>query len=304
MDPILGAALRSWDWRIEIIVILAAAGIIFSVGWLRLRNRTRGSNAGNRWRAGATWRPFVYVLGLLILALALMSPIDVLGTQLFTIHMVQHVLLVMIIPPLLLLANPIVFILWGLPTSSRKAVGGWLGPNARPRKIIKAITGVGIVWLAYVIVIWGWHDPLAYSLALRSNIAHDLEHISFFVVAMIFWWHIIGAGPKIHSSLSYGGRFAYAISAIPPIMIAGIVIAFAKEPIYSHYELVPRLWNISVMEDQRIAGVIMWVPGSMMYIVAALIVVGRWLQKEESKPSLPESNWAADEALLAPGIKK
>ena len=76
-------------------------------------------------------------------------------------------------------------------------------------------------------------------------------------------------------------------------------IAFATGPIYSYYEAMPRLWGISVMEDQRIAGVIMWVPGSMMYIVAALIVVGRWLQKEEQKPALPQSSWATDEALAA-----
>ncbi len=304
MDPTLSAALRSWDWRVEIIIILAAAGIIFIIGWLRLRKRSRASTGGNRSRVGAPWRPLVYVLGLLILGLALMSPIDVLGAQLFMIHMVQHVLLLMIIPPLLLGANPLVFILWGLPRNPRKVLGGWLGPKAWPRKSIKAITGVGVVWLAYVIVIWGWHDPQVYSFALRSNLAHDLEHLSFFVVGMLFWWHIVGSGPRIHRPLSYGGRFAYTISAIPPIMIAGIDIAFAQTPIYSHYEAVPRLWAITVLEDQQIAGVIMWVPGSMMYIAAALVVAARWLKKEERKPVLPESNWAADEALAAHGIEK
>ncbi len=300
----MSAALSSWDWRVEIIIFLAVVGIIFFTGWLRLRKRTRGSNGGNRWRAGAPWRPFVYVFGLLLLGSALMSPIDVLGKQLFTMHMVQHVLLIMIIPPLLLLANPLVFLLWGLPKNLRKTVGGWLGPKTRPRKTIKAITGVGAVWLAYTVVIWGWHDPQVYSFALRSNLAHNLEHLSFFVIGMLFWWHIIGSGPKIHRPLSFGGRFAYTISAIPPIMIAGIVIAFAQTPIYSHYEAVPRLWGITVLEDQQIAGVIMWVPGSMMYLVAALIIAARWLKKEERKPVLPETNWAADEALAAPAIEK
>ncbi len=304
MDPVLSAALRSWDWRVELIIILASAGIIYSIGWLRLRKRTLNQKSRNRWRAGAAWRPLIYNLGLLILAVALMSPIDVLGSQLFMMHMVQHLLLVMIIPPLLLLANPLVFFLWGLPFGSRKLVGGWLRPGSQPRKSIKALTGVGIVWLAYVIVIWGWHDPNAYSFALRNNLVHDLEHLSFFIVAMLFWWHIIGSGPRIHKPLSAGSRFAYTISAIPPIMIAGIAIAFAQDPIYPHYDAVPRLWGISTLEDQRIAGVLMWVLGSMMYIIAALIIVARWLQKEESKPWLPESKWATEETLAAPGVEK
>ena len=86
-------------------------------------------------------------------------------------------------------------------------------------------------------------------------------------------------------------------------MIAGLAITFATEPIYSFYEAMPRLWGISVMDDQRIAGVIMWVVGSMMYMIAALIIAARWLQSEEVKPALPESAWASDDALAAPGMQ-
>ena len=87
-------------------------------------------------------------------------------------------------------------------------------------------------------------------------------------------------------------------------MLAGLAIVFASGPIYTYYEAMPRIWGLSVMEDQKIGGVIMWVPGSMMYILAALILISRWLQQEERKPALPQSAWAIDEALAAPGIKK
>lgn len=304
MDPVLSATLRSWDFRIEVVLILLIAGTLFVRGWWLLRQRTRSRAGENRWQAGAAWRPIAYLSGLFLLGITLMSPIDVLSSQLFTMHMIQHVLLVMIIPPLILLANPMPFSLWGLPKEARKGVGGWFSSGSRLRKVLKALTGAGFVWLAYVIVIWGWHDPYAYNLALENGIIHDIEHITFILVAMLFWWHIIGAGPRIHRSLSPAARFAFTLSAIPPIMIAGVAIAFADEPIYPYYDALPRLWGLSTLQDQRIAGIIMWIPGSMMYMIAGLILVAHWLQKEETKPWLPESSWATDEALAAPGMKK
>jgi cytochrome c oxidase assembly factor CtaG len=207
MDPVLSAALRSWDWRAEIILILAFASILYSVGWWRLRKRTSDRHGFSRWQAAAKWRPSLYLGGLLLLAIALMSPIDVLSSYLFTAHMIQHLLLVMVIPPLIQLANPLPFLLWGLPSPYRLAAGSWFGPRSRLRRTLKHLTGVGIIWLAYVIIIWGWHDPNAYNIALQNSIVHDLQHLSFFVVAMLFWWHIIGAGPRIHRRLSPLARF-------------------------------------------------------------------------------------------------
>ena len=303
MDPLLRATLTSWDWRVEVIIVLLIAGTLYTRGWWRLRRRSSSKPGHNRWHARAAWRPLVYLGGLLILGIALMSPIDVLASQLFSFHMVQHVLLVMVVPPLLLLANPLPFSLWGLPDKMRSPAGGMLRRGSPIRNSLRKATGTGLVWMAFVIVYWGWHDPNAYDLALRSSLVHDLEHITFFVVSVLFWWHATGAGPRIHRPMSQGLRFAFLLSAVPISMVAGLAITFAKEPIYSYYEAMPRLWGISVMDDQRIAGVIMWVVGGMMYMLAALIIVARWLQKEEGKPALPESAWATEKALEAPGIE-
>lgn len=303
MDPLLRATLTSWDWRVEVILVLITAGTLYTVGWWRLRQRSATRLSRHRWHAKARWRPVAYLSGLLILGIALMSPIDVLASQLFTMHMVQHVLLVMIVPPLLLIANPLPFSLWGLPGSLRTKAGALLKREAPFRKGLKKLTSAGLVWMAFVIVYWGWHDPNAYDLALRSAFVHDLEHITFFAGSVLFWWHAIGAGPRIHRPMSQGIRFAFLLSAVPISMVAGLAITFATQPIYGYYEAMPRLWGISVMDDQRIAGVIMWVLGSMMYMIAALIIAARWLQREESKPSLPESAWATDDALAAPGME-
>lgn len=304
MDPVLRATLFSWDWRLEVILVLTVAGALYLAGWLRVRGRSGNRKNRSRWQLGAGWRPLAYLGGLFILAVALMSPIDVLGAQLFTMHMVQHVLLVMVVPPLLLLANPLPSLLWGLPMNVRVRAGPILGRRAVFRRWLRKISGPGIVWMTFVVIFWGWHDPAVYTLALSNAFIHDLEHITFFLVAMFFWWHVVGAGPRIHRRLSSVGRAAYVLSAIPPTMIAGIAIAFATKPLYSYYEAMPRLWGLSALEDQQIAGVIMWVPGSMMYMIAALILIGRWLQVEAEKPALPESAWANDEALIAPGWKE
>jgi putative membrane protein len=303
MDPLLRATLTSWDWRVEIILVLALAGTLYTFGWRRLRQRTSYRQSKNRWHAGASWRPIAYISGLLILGIALMSPIDVLASQLFIFHMIQHVLLVMVVPPLLLLSNPLPFTLWALPKNLRSSTAGLLRRKSPFRRGLKKATGAGLVWMAFVIVYWGWHDPNAYDLALRSSLVHDIEHITFFLVSLLFWWHVMAAGPRIHRPMSQGMRFAYLLSAIPITMLAGLAITFSTGPIYSYYEAMPRLWGISVMDDQRIAGVIMWVVGSMMYMVAALIIAARWLQQEEMKPAIPEATWASEDALAAPGVE-
>ncbi|MGH2537845.1 MAG: cytochrome c oxidase assembly protein, partial [Candidatus Promineifilaceae bacterium] len=202
------------------------------------------------------------------------------------------------------LARPLPVVLWGLPRPLRERGGELLAGRSPLRRLLKRAAGPGQTWLVYIMVYWGWHDPHLYNLALGHEWVHDLEHISFFGVAVLYFWHIVGAGPLIHRRLPYLLRMAYALAAVPVNMIAGVAIAFAEQPLYAFYAAMPRLWGLSLMDDQRIAGVIMWIPGSMMFVLAALVLAGRWLQQEERKPALTERDWAADEAVLAPGWRR
>ncbi len=297
MDPVLRALLLSWDLRIEIIISLVLMGSIYTHGWWHLH-----SQPANRHRLANRWRLAAYLGGLFILGVALMSPIDVLGGQLFFMHMIQHLLLVMIIPPLLLIANPLPFFMWGLPARARHQAGRLLGRGSAFRRGLYTLTAPGLVWMAFVAFLLGWHDPNAYNAALRSDLIHDLEHVTFFATAMLFWWLIIGAGPRLRS-LSNGVRLALVLITVPVNMAAGVVIAFASQPIYTYYTTVPRLWGMTAQLDQMIGGVIMWIPGSMMYLIAALIIISRLIQTEANKEPLPESEWATDEAMIAPGLK-
>lgn len=297
MDPVLSALLLSWDLRVEIIISLVLAGGLYTRGWWRLRRRTN-----SRATLATGWQLAAYLGGLVILGLALMSPIDVLGGQLFFMHMIQHKLMVMIAAPLLLIANPLPFFLWGLPARLRRQAGGALNRRSPIRRGLFVLTAPGLAWMAFVAVYLGWHDPNAYNAALRSDFVHDVEHLTFFFTAILYWWYVIGAGPRLRSP-SRGARVAFLLATVPVNMAAGVTISFASQPIYTYYTTVPRLWDISVMLDQMISGVIMWIPGSMMYLLAALILISRLVQTEANKAPLPESEWATDEAMLAPGLK-
>lgn len=100
---------------------------------------------------------------------------------------------------------------------------------------------------------------------------------------MLFWWRITGAGPRVHQKMSLLGRVALAIAGVPPNMILGVFLAFASEPLYSFYVEMPRITSLSALEDQALSGIIMWIPGSMMYIIAALVLLFTWMRGEEKK---------------------
>jgi cytochrome c oxidase assembly factor CtaG len=217
-------------------------------------------------------------------------------------HMIQHLLLVMIAPPLLLLANPMPVMMWGLPTSLRLEVGRWLRPEATFRRVVRTVTTPGLVWLYFVAVLIGWHDANLYDATLQYELVHDFEHITFFVTAVLFWWHVIGAAPRIHRHMSPGVRVGYALSVVPATALTGIAIAFASKPIYTHYTTVPRLGTMTVVQDQMLGGVIMWIPGSMMYIVAALILIGRVVLRSEDDKPATEPAQASEASTKTTGI--
>ncbi|GAB4442399.1 MAG: cytochrome c oxidase assembly protein [Anaerolineae bacterium] len=309
MDPATSALLRSWDWRADVTIILLLLGTVYLLGWGRLRyaayqRSSRQLPGPNRRHLAAGWRLAVYLIGLLAIAVALMSPIDVLSSQLFFIHMIQHLLLQMIVAPLLLLANPFPFLLWGLPEKARNRVMRLFKPKASFRRGLRQFTAPGVTWLLYVGGLLAWHDPNAYNAALRSQWVHDMEHLTFFLGAMLFWWHVIGAGPHLHGRFNRGARIAFLLVTVPVNMFVGVFIAFSSQPIYTYYTTVPRLGGLTVLEDQMLAGVIMWIPGSMMYLMAALVLIVGWVQAEAGKKPLPEATWATQEAMIAPGLER
>lgn len=277
MNDSLRLFLLSWEFRPDVTLILLLAGILYGRGWYRLRRRGRGQGA-NGWRLAA------YLSGLFAIALALLSPIDVFQSVLFFMHMIQHLLLVMVAPPLLLLANPMPFVLWGLPRQLRRRLGLLFRPSAPLRRALRRSTTPGISWATFIAILIGWHDPNAYNASLRYGWLHDIEHLTFFFSGMLYWWHVVGAAPRLHKPLPFAMRLIYLIGAVPFNMLLGVAIAFATQPIYTYYLSVPRVWGISALNDQQIGGAIMWIPGSMMYLLAVLVIVSRFASADSDRP--------------------
>ncbi len=272
MDPTLRAFLTSWDLRPEIILPLGLGVWFYTAGWRKLRGRGSG-------RLAAGWRLAAFLSGTAIVFISLMSAIDSFSADLFLMHMIQHLLLIMIAAPLIMLSNPFPFIIWGMPAGPKIGLA-LFGPQATFRKLLRRISGPGIIWMAFVASLWGWHDPGAYDAALKSDLIHDLEHLSFYLTALLLWWHVVQSGPRIHRRLSPAARIAYILSIVPANLVAGVAISFAGEPIYRHYLTVPRIWGLTALEDQQLGGTIMWIPGSMMYLLAAIILISRQVQQD------------------------
>ena len=216
--------------------------------------------------------------------------------------------LVFIAPALLLLPNPLPFLLWGLPGPLRLGVGGVLNRVIHKRspigRVLRLITTPVAVWFLFVGTIIGWHDPALYNAALRSDWVHDLEHVTMFVAGMLYWWLVSGAGPRLHKNLSRVAKIAFILAVIPPNMALGIVLAFSQQPIYAFYSDMPRLWGISALDDQRISGVIMWIPGNMMHFMTALALIFMILSGEGRKSATKEATWAEGDALAPPGTAR
>jgi cytochrome c oxidase assembly factor CtaG len=193
--------------------------------------------------------------------------------------------------------------MWSLPSGLRHAVGGMFTRRSPLRAGLAMITAPAVAWIVFTLVYYGWHDSTLYNAALYHDWVHDLQHITFFLAAVLFWWPIIGPAPQVRGRAPGWGRFAYLLGAVPINMAVGITIAFTSEVLYSYYESVPRIWGLTVMQDQRLAGALMWIPGSMMFIVAALIVLASLFPRKGKAPELPVG-WDSDSAMIAPGLER
>ena len=214
----------------------------------------------------------------------MLSFIEVLQDLLFTVHMVQHILIATIGPLLLLAVDPYPVLLWGLPMRVRRALVPIIGRGATPRRLMRRFLGPWVCWGLFVGSLWMWHSPGAYDAAhcVRSSCTCcSTRCISS--RPLLFWWHVTNATPRLWGRHGYGFRMAYSLAALAQNEVLGVLIALAKEPLYLWYTTVPRLWGMSVMNDQMLGGAIMWVPGGMMYALAAVVLLARFLGKEEAQ---------------------
>jgi cytochrome c oxidase assembly factor CtaG len=262
-----------WHWRSDVIIVITLFSATYVAGWRCLRRRNLHS--------AMRWQLSFYLTSMATICLALLSPTDALGSFLFIFHMAQHELLMMVAAPLLLLANPLPALLWALPIRLRRRAGRLLTRNAPVRRVLKAMTWMGFTLPVYLLVIWGWHYPPTFEAALRNDLLHDLQHLSFFIAGLLFWWPIINPAPKVHGHI-HGFRIFYVIAATLPTMlpVMGLVF-FVERSLYPYYTTVPRLWGLTVLEDQSQGWAIMALAEGTAYLIAVLLLVARMAQQEE-----------------------
>jgi putative membrane protein len=265
------AAWNSWSFPFWATSGLFASALLYLRGWLKIR-RTRP-------HLFPSWRAWCFLGGLLSLYVAVGSPIDALDDVLLTAHMTQHLIFMSVAPPLLLLGAPAVPLLRALP---RWLIRDGLGPLFRMpllHRLFRLLTHPVFAWLAMNIAYLGWHIPQAYELALSSDAWHALEHACFLVTGLLFWFPVIQPWP----SVSRGSRWAL----LPYLVAADLVntaysasLTFARTVIYPSYAAAPRVFDISAMNDQAAAGALMWVIGSIFYLVPLAVIAVRLLSPQ------------------------
>lgn len=273
--------LLSWSFELEVVVGLLLAAGLYALGWRRLRRRGRGG------RALRPWRAWCFGGGLVTVAVALLSPIATFDSLFMFMHMIQHLLLVMIAAPLIWLGAPLLPMLWAFSRPTRRRIGRLMHPRSRVHQAFHFLTRPSIALPILVLTIIAWHYPPFYDAAQGRTLIHDLEHATFFAAALLFYWPLIQpTGGK--RRLTYAAGIIYLFPAKITGFVVGATLSMAQTPWYRTYIDAPRLWGLSALADQQLAGLIMWIFGGLLYIIPLLILVVMMVRDDEGDVWVPE----------------
>jgi len=276
MNPVVEAFLASWPFDPVLLLNISIAAAVYLRGfcWLRRRDPRRWTLA----------KPTAFVGGLTALFVALASPVEPFSFLLLQWHMVQHLLLTMVVPPLIWLGAPLMPLLRGIPASMRTY---WVAPLFRSRTLRSFfgwLTHPVVALPVYVVVTWAWHLPALYERALASDDRHYVQHAMFLVAALLFWFPVIRPYPA-RPRWSKWLLFPYLILADVQNTALAALLTFSDRVLYPHYEAMPRIGGVTALDDQAAAGAIMWVPGSLVYLVPLAVLAVGALFGNDGKPA-------------------
>jgi putative membrane protein len=274
-----------FQWRPEPILLVALA--IAALGWVILSRRVSVAHPA---KPHPRWRSAAFLGGLGTLAVALMSPIEAYEGQLFSVHMLQHMLIELVAAPLLLLGAP--------ATLALRAAS----PSVRPRllsvlhsRAVSVLSFPLLAWVVFAAVNWAWHFSSLYNDALETPWLHDLQHLTFLGAALLFWWPVVGADPA-RWRLPHPVRLFYLFLAMPQNSFLGIALMSAPLALYPHYQTNARDWGPSPIVDQSVGGMLMWVGGDVVFLLAMGLVVAAWVRAEDRRTARDD---AREDARLA-----
>ena len=267
-EPTLGAVAVTWladplPW---------AAAIAAIAGYLLLVGKVNAAHPRNR---VPRWRIAAWLLGVALGLLALVSAIDVYAEELLWVHMVQHLLLSMVVPPLLALGAPVTLLLRAATPGVRQRS---LLPALHSR-VVGALASPLVAWTLFTLVMWATHFTAIYDAALEDPVLHLLEHLAFVATGVLFWWPVVAADPGPRR-MSYAGRAVYLLAQMPVSAAVGLAIYFAPGILYQHYATNERTWGPTPLLDQQVGGLLMWAAGDLVMLLAVAALVAAWMRAD------------------------
>lgn len=256
--PEAGSLWLAWNFSPTLVAGIALLAALYFAAPALLRRRSEYTEALGRWRITA------FVSGLVVLVVALMSPLDALGDEyLFSMHMVQHMLIGVVAPPLLLLGVP----RWMIEPPLR-----WKPLRRTLRVLAHPVPAFGLISLD----LWLWHVPALYDATLTNEAIHIFEHLTFIAFGLIFWLPILSPTPLI-PRISRPFAVLYLFGACQPMVALGALLTFATSPFYAPYVAAPRIWGLDPVADQQFGGLIMWLPTTIPYLIGLSIIFFQWV---------------------------
>jgi cytochrome c oxidase assembly factor CtaG len=252
---------------------------LFASAWLYARGLERIWRRAGVGRGVRRWQAGCFAAGWATLAVAMVTPIHPLGEVLFSVHMVQHELLMALAAPLLVLGRPLIPMLWAVPIGWRRGLGRWARGGA-VQGGWKAVTGPFAAFLLHGAAVWLGHLPAAYESSLRSDVLHTLQHASFLGTGLLFWWAVVHGR---EGRMGYGASVFYIFATAMHTSALGALLTFSGAAWYPAYAGPAAAWGLTPLEDQQLAGLIMWVPAGISYLVAALALMAAWMRESERR---------------------
>jgi putative membrane protein len=270
------AILQSWSNPLGLDLALCLTALVYARGWFRLRSVF--PNLLSLWRLAA------FFLGIIFMWIAIGSPLNAFDDASLTVHMLQHLLLMSVAPPLILLGTPQLPLLHGLPRTFARGIVSPILRWSSVKRLGNLVANPAFGWFAAAFALLGWHIPAIFELALRRNWLHELEHASFLGAGLLFWWPVIQPWPSVARWPRWSIPL-YLFCATLPCDALSAFLAFCDRVVYSSYLSAPRLLNISPLEDQQLAGVLMWTCVTIIFLVPAVIVTMQLLSPQRGNSS-------------------
>jgi putative membrane protein len=271
-------------WRFDPIPVIGV--LLAAMAYLWAVRRVTGRHPRNPPRP---WRIAAFAGGLAAILVALCSPIEAYEGQLFSVHMVQHMLLELVAAPLLLLGAPATLALRAASPSVRR----WLLRILHSR-VVAVLTFPLLTWVLFAAVNWGWHFSTLYDQALENPPLHYLQHATFIVAALLFWWPVVGADPG-RWRLPHPVRLFYLFLAMPQNSFLGVALMSAPVVLYPHYLTNLREWGPSAISDQNLGGILMWVFGDVVFLIGMGAVVAAWVRLEDRRTARLDARLDAEQ---------